>query len=187
MSNVGLNKTRIGFYEILRKQKAKIKFKNLKKINNEIRGDIIVHSCKIKPIIANKSYYVRSTDEYPILFVMAALANGVSKFKGISDLANKESNRITEMQKVLQQIGVKSKFSKNTLNIYGKGNINANDKKINIPNLGDHRICMSSFILAVLTGANLNIKNFETVYTSSPSFLKIIKSLGAKFEIKKKS
>ncbi len=187
IKNVGLNKTRIGFYEILRKQKAKIKFKNLKKINNEIRGDIIVHSCKIKPIIANKSYYVRSTDEYPILFVMAALANGVSKFKGISDLANKESNRITEMQKVLQQIGVKSKFSKNTLNIYGKGNINANDKKINIPNLGDHRICMSSFILAVLTGANLNIKNFETVYTSSPSFLKIIKSLGAKFEIKKKS
>ena len=187
IKNVGLNKTRIGFYEILRKQKAKIKFKNLKKINNEIRGDIIVHSCKIKPIIANKSYYVRSTDEYPILFVMAALTNGVSKFKGISDLANKESNRITEMQKVLQQIGVKSKFSKNTLNIYGKGNINANDKKINIPNLGDHRICMSSFILAVLTGANLNIKNFETVYTSSPSFLKIIKSLGAKFEIKKKS
>jgi len=185
IKNVGLNKTRIGFYEILRKQKAKIKFKNLKKINNEIRGDIIVHSCKIKPIIANKSYYVRSTDEYPILFVMAALANGVSKFKGISDLANKESNRITEMQKVLQQIGVKSKFSKNTLNIYGKGNINANDKKINIPNLGDHRICMSSFILAVLTGANLNIKNFETVYTSSPSFLKIMKSLGAKFEVLK--
>ena len=71
------------------------------------------------------------------------------------------------------------------LNIYGKGNIDASNKKINVPNLGDHRICMSSFILAILTGAKLSIKNFETVYTSSPSFLKIIKSLGVKFEIKK--
>ena len=118
---------------------------------------------------------------------MAALANGVSSFKGIGDLVNKESNRIAEMQKVLRQIGVKSKFSNGTLNIYGKGNIDASNKKINVPNLGDHRICMSSFILAILTGAKLSIKNFETVYTSSPSFLKIIKSLGVKFEIKKKS
>ena len=65
--------------------------------------------------------------------------------------------------------------------------IDARDKKIFVPNLGDHRICMSSFVLAILTGANLKIKNFETVYTSSPSFLKIVKSLGVKFEIKKTS
>ena len=44
---------------------------------------------------------------------------------------------------------------------------------------------MSSFILALITGAKTNIKNFETVFTSSPSFLRIIKSLGAKFEIQK--
>ena len=114
IKNVGLNKTRLGFYDILKKQRAKIKFKNLKKINNEIRGDIIVNSCKIKPINVNKSFYVSSTDEYPILFVIAALANGISSFKGIGDLVNKESNRIAEMQKVLRQIGVKSKFSDGT-------------------------------------------------------------------------
>ena len=54
-----------------------------------------------------------------------------------------------------------------------------------MPNLGDHRICMAAFILAILTGINAKIKNFETVFTSSPSFLKIMKSLGAKFEIQK--
>ena len=59
------------------------------------------------------------------------------------------------------------------------------DKKVIVPNLGDHRICMSSFILALLTGAKTKIKNFETVFTSSPSFLKIMKKLGAKFEIQK--
>ena len=58
-------------------------------------------------------------------------------------------------------------------------------KKINVPNLGDHRICMSSFVLGLLTGAKIKIKNFETVFSSSPSFLKIMKTLGAKFEISK--
>ncbi len=187
IKDVGLNKTRIGFYEILKKQKAKIKYQNFRKVNNEYRGDIIVKSSSIKPILADKSFYVNSTDEYPILFVMASLIKGTSVFKGISDLANKESNRIVEMQKILRQVGIKSKYYKNTLKIFGKGMIDAKNKKIHVPNLGDHRICMSSFVLAILTGANLHIKNFETVNTSSPSFLKIVKSLGVKFEVKKAS
>ena len=90
------------------------------------------------------------------------------------------------MQKVLEQINVKSKILKDGFKIYGKGMIDAKNKKIVVPNLGDHRICMSTFILALLTGAQTTIKNFETVFTSSPSFLKIMKSLGVKFEIQKK-
>ena len=70
------------------------------------------------------------------------------------------------------------------MKIYGKGKVNL-FKKIAVPNLGDHRICMSTFILALITGSKANIKNFETVFTSSPSFLKIMSMLGAKFEIQK--
>ena len=92
IKNVGLNPTRTGFYRLLIKHGAVIKFKNLKKENNEIRGDIIIKNCKLKPLRADKSFYVNSTDEYPILFVIAALTQGVSIFKGIEDLANKESN-----------------------------------------------------------------------------------------------
>ena len=187
IKNVGLNPTRNGFYQLLKKQGAKIKFKNLKKINNELRGDIIVNSCKLKPIRASKSYYTNMTDEYPILFVMAALIKGTSSFKGINDLTNKESNRILEMQKILNQINVKSKFLKDELKIFGQGMINASNKIIKVPNRGDHRLCMSGFVLALLTGAKTKINNFETVFTSSPSFLKIMKTLGAKFEIKKLS
>ena len=184
IKNVGLNETRTGFYRLLKKSGAKIYFKNLKKKNNEIFGDIVVKSCKLKPIKASKEYYVNSTDEYPILFVIASLIKGTSIFKGISDLANKESNRIKEMQNILKQIGVKSKSTKDEIKIFGRGIFDAKNKKILVPNLGDHRICMSSFILALITGANTFIKNFETVYTSAPSFLKIIKVLGGKFEIK---
>ena len=89
------------------------------------------------------------------------------------------------MQKILKQVGVKSDYKNNNLKIFGLGKIDGKNKIINVKNLGDHRICMSSFILAILTGAKTNIKNFETVFTSSPSFLKIMNSLGAKFEISK--
>ena len=185
IKNVGLNPTRIGFYKLLKAQGAKIKFINLKKNSNEIRGDIFVKNCKLKPIKASKDYYVNSTDEYPILFVLAALTKGISKFSGIGDLANKESNRIIEMKKILDQINIKSELYKEEFKIYGQGLIDASDKTIYVPNLGDHRICMSSFVLALLTGAKTKINNFETVFTSSPSFLKIMKNLGAKFEIQK--
>ena len=186
IKDVGLNKTRTGFYELLKKQGAKIKFKNIRKMDNEHRGNIFVKSCKLKPLNASKKFYVNSTDEYPILFVVAALTKGISTFNGIGDLANKESNRITEMQKILKQVGVKSiLLNGNKLKIFGKGKLDARNKKIIIPNLGDHRICMSSFILAILTGARAKIKNFETVFTSSPSFLKLMKNLGANFEIQK--
>ena len=184
IKNVCLNPTRIGFYNLLKKHGAKIKFQKIRKKNDEIVGNIIVNSCKLKPIRASADYYVNSTDEYPILFVIASLTKGISVFKGISGLANKESNRIVEMQKVLKQIGIKTAANKNEIKIYGSENISLK-KRINVSNLGDHRICMSSFVLAILTGVQTKIKNFETVFTSSPSFLKIMKNLGANFEIQK--
>ena len=110
----------MGFYRLLKKQGANIKFINLKKKNNELVGDILVKSSNLKPLKVSKEYYVSATDEYPILFVIAGLINGVSSFKGIGDLANKESNRIIEMQKVLKQIGIKSLASKDQLKIFEK-------------------------------------------------------------------
>ncbi len=129
IKDVGLNPTRTGFYLLLKKVNAKIKFSNLNKKNNELRGDIFIKSSKIKPIRASSEYYVNSTDEYPILFVIAALTKGTSIFKGISDLKNKESDRIKEMQKILMQIGIKTKSDKNNLKIFGQGLIDASKKK----------------------------------------------------------
>tara|TARA_B100000767_G_scaffold151795_1_gene142872 strand:- start:3894 stop:5252 length:1359 start_codon:yes stop_codon:yes gene_type:complete len=187
IKHVGLNPRRIGFYKLLKKNGAKIEFANIKKINHELIGDINIRSSKLKPIKASSIYYVSATDEYPILFIIAALTKGQSVFKGIEGLANKESNRIEEMKKILIQIGVKCKTNKNEMKIFGNPKIKKANTKIQVPNLGDHRICMSAMILSLVTGLKAEIKNFETVKTSSPSFLKIIKLLGGKFEIKKKS
>ena len=73
------------------------------------------------------------------------------------------------------------------MKIFGTSQIKNISTIIKVPNLGDHRICMSAAILSLVTGVKAKIKNFETVRTSSPSFLKIIKLLGGKFEIKKTS
>ncbi len=184
IKNVGLNPTRIGFYELLKKHGANIKFSNKKKLNNEIIGDINIKSGKLrKPIRSSKDFYEKTTDEFPILFCIAALTKGQSVFRGIGDLANKESNRIKEMQKILKQIGVRSIANRDEMKIFGHDFISNRNKKINVPKLGDHRICMSTTILSLVTGIKAKISNFETVKTSSPNFLKKIKFLGAKFEI----
>ena len=184
--DVGLNPTRIGFYKILKKHNAKIKFLNVKKKNHEIRGDIVVKSSNIKPIKSLANMYPSTTDEYLLLFCIAGLTKGKSSFKGISDLSNKESSRAHEMKKILYQLGIKCKLTKDEMKISGKTLENITKRKIAVGNLGDHRIAMCAFILGILTKSKTNIKNFETVFTSSPSFLNIMKSLGAKFEIKKK-
>lgn len=182
--DVQLNSTRTGFFRILKKYGAKIYFKKIRKRNNEIIGDIEVAPSKIKSLKVNKSFYVNSTDEYPIMFVIAALTPGVSIFKGVSGLKNKESNRVIEMQKILSQVGIKSVFVKDILKIFGKKEIKNVGQVINVSSILDHRICMSALILSLVTGIKSKINNFETVRTSSPNFLKIIKSLGGKYEIK---
>ena len=179
--NVGLNPTRIGFYSLLKKSGAKISFLNKKKVNNELVGDIVVKSCKLRPINASKKYYLNTTDEYPILFIISAFINGKSSFSGILDLKNKESDRIGEMQKILKQIGIYSKYQNDKLIIIGKQFKKNKTNRVKVPNLGDHRICQSTAILGLLTGLKVEIKNFETVRTSAPSFLKIIKQLGGSF------
>ena len=70
------------------------------------------------------------------------------------------------------------------MTIYGKNKINIKNKSILVKTKNDHRICMSSAILGLVTGMKIKIKNFETVNTSFPSFMKLIRSLGGKIEVK---
>ena len=185
IKNVCLNPRRMGFYNLLRKHGANIKFKNIKKSNNEVVGDIHVKSSKLKPIKAGAKYYPSTTDEYVILSVCASMIPGISIFKGISDLSNKESSRAREMKKILNQAGIKCSVTKDEMKIYGPKKIKNIKKIIKVGKLNDHRICMATFCLSIMTGIKCVIKNFETVDTSSPSFLRIIKSIGGKYEIKK--
>ena len=186
IKNVCVNPKRLGFYNILKRHGGKIKILNKKRIGSEYVGDIIIKSSKINSLKTNATHYLTATDEYPIMFVIAALSKGTSKFLGIGELANKESNRILEMQKILRKVGIKCKSSKNSMTIHGGKKFIKSNKLLKIDSLNDHRIAMSCVVLALCAGIKIVINGFETVKTSSPSFLEIIKKLGGKYEIKKK-
>ena len=121
-----------------------------------------------------------------MLTIIAGLQKGTSIFRGIEGLKNKESDRVLEMQKILKQIGIRSIWRKNSLYIKGTNKVIKTKKVVKIPDLKDHRIAMSGSILSLATGVKVETKGFETVNTSSPNFLKILSTLGGKFEIKKK-
>ena len=181
--NILCNETRIFFLKILKKINANIKIKNLRKVSGELVGSITVSSSKLKPIIVSRDVG-KFIDELPILFVIAALTKGVSKFKNIGDLKHKESNRLLESKKILVQAGIKCKTTKDSIIIYGKNKIENQNKLILTKTKGDHRICMSSVIFSLVTGMRAKIKNFETVNTSFPEFISLIRNLGGKIVIK---
>ena len=181
--NVLCNKTRIFFLKVLKKANANIKINNIKKVSGEMVGSITVRGSKLKPMVITKDIG-KLIDELPILFIIAALTKGVSKFINVGDLKNKESNRLLESKKILTQAGIKCKVTKDAMIIYGKDKIKTINKSIVIKTKGDHRICMSSTILALVTGFKTKIKNFETVNTSFPGFIHLIKNLGGKIAIK---
>ena len=184
LPNVICNETRIGFIKILKKMNANIKIKNLKRdvSSGELLGTIVTRSSKLKPITVSKDT-AKFIDEVPILAICSALlANGLTKFNNVGELAHKESNRLLEIKKILSQIGIKCKITKDSIKIYGKNKMETKNKSILVNTKGDHRICMSAVILALALGIKTKIKFFDA-NTSFPKFIPIIKSLGGNIVI----
>ena len=185
IKNINCNKTRIGFIDILKKMNADIRIKNLKKKSGELLGDIVIYSSSLKSINCPKNLVPLAIDEFPLLFAVAALLKGTSKFSGIKELRHKESDRIKSMEVGLNKIGIKTQSTIDTLKIYGNPNIKIK-KTLVISPKEDHRIAMSFFCLGQLLNGKVKINNFQTVNTSFSKFLFTMKKIGANFEIKKK-
>ena len=83
---------------------------------------------KLKPIIISKDVG-KFIDELPILFTLAAKIPGISKFRNVGALKNKESDRLLESKKLLQQAGIKCKVTNNSMIIYGKEKITKKEEK----------------------------------------------------------
>ena len=185
IKNVICNPTRTGFLKILKeKMNANIKIKNLRKISGELVGTIVIKSSSLRSTSCPRKLVPFLIDEFCILFVIAAMTKGVSKFTGISELRHKESDRIKSMERGLNKIGIKTKSTYSSLNIYGNPTIKIK-KKLDIFSNNDHRVAMSWAILGFVLGGKVKIHNFETVNTSFPNFLSSIRRMGGKVEIKK--
>ena len=181
IKSVNINPSRTGIVTILKKMGVNIIFQNKKVYKGEEIADIKIKSCKlIKPINCPVSLNARAIDEFLVIFLMAAKANGVSYFKGLSELNKKESPRLKWGSKILSEIGIKNFATKNSIKIFGNPDLKV-DKKIIINNyLNDHRVFMTSVIAALSFGGLWKIHDSKSIRTSFPNFLKIINRLKKK-------
>ncbi len=176
--NININPSRIGIITILKKMGVNIKFKNKKNYKGELVADILIASTKkLKAINCPTKLNSGAIDEFLLIFLVAALSRGVSYFKDIGELNQKESPRLKWGAKILNKMGVKTITTNNSIKIFGNPNLKI-DKKIFIKDyLKDHRVFMTSVIAALSFGGEWSIANPESIKTSFPNFLKIINVL----------
>ena len=178
IKNVNINSSRTGIITILKMMGVKISFKNIKTYKGEKRANILVtNTKKLKAINCPSHLNSSAIDEFLLIFLVAAKAKGISYFKNLSELNEKESPRLKWGAKILKKIGIKTIVTKDSIKIFGNPELKVN-KKIIIKNfLKDHRVFMTSVIAALSLEGNSvwKIYNKDSIKSSFPEFLKIVK------------
>ncbi len=183
IKNVNINPSRIGLIYILKLMGIKISKSNIRDYKGEKIADLIIKSSnKIKPINCPIKFNSLAIDEFLLIFLVAAKAKGISYFKNLSELNQKESPRLKWGSKILKKIGIKNFVTKNSIKIFGNPNLEINKKIVIKGFLKDHRVFMTSVIAALTFGGEWQIFDKDSINTSFPSFLKKIDYLGAKID-----
>ena len=156
----------------------KIIFKNKRIYKGELIADIKVKTPKkIKAINCPVGLNSGAIDEFLIIFLIAAKAKGISYFKNLEELNQKESPRLKWGSKILRKMGIKTVLTKSSIKIFGNPYLNIN-KKIIIKNyLKDHRVFMTCVIAALSFGGKWKIHDKNCFKTSFPNFLDLIKKI----------
>ncbi|WP_435087177.1 3-phosphoshikimate 1-carboxyvinyltransferase [Candidatus Pelagibacter bacterium nBUS_33] len=178
IKNVNVNDSRIGVVRILKKMGADIVFKNKKIYKSEKIADIqIKGGSNLKAINCPSKLNSDAIDEFLVIFLVAAKAKGISYFKGLAELNQKESPRLKWGSKILNMMGVKNIVTGSALKIYGNPDLEIK-KQVVIKNfLKDHRVFMTGIIAALSFGGKWKIHDKDSIKTSFPNFLKIINDL----------
>ncbi len=176
LKHVGINPTRIGVIEILRLMGANIEVLNERTVGGEPVADLRVISSQLKGIDIPEHTIPAAIDEFPVLFVAAACAEGVTRLTGAKELRVKESDRIQVMADGLQALGVDAESTEDGMIIKGKPNESIGGGVVN--SHGDHRIAMSFSIAGLKATAPITIEDCENVNTSFPEFSKLATQLG---------
>ena len=159
---------------------CKIKFTNRRLYKGEKIADIIVKSStKIKPINCPPSLNSSAIDEFLVIFLVAAKASGISSFKNLEELNKKESPRLKIAVKFLKMIGIKVFNRKDNLKIYGNPKLFLTGNYVLKNFMKDHRVFMMTCVAALTFGGKWKINDKDSIKTSFPGFLKILKELGA--------
>lgn len=178
VENIGINPTRAGLFDILKQMGGDIAFKNQRTVGGEPVADLQVKHSELTGIEIPADIAPSMIDEFPILFVAAAMAKGTTTTSGLQELRVKESDRLTQMAKGLKQIGASVTERDDGLIIQGNaGKPFAGGNNQAIETALDHRIAMSFAIAGLTSRSGTTIDDIQPVETSFPGFSDLLQRL----------
>ncbi len=173
LEHVGINPTRTGVIDILKLMGADISLENLREVGGEPVADVRVRSAQLKGIDIPEDLVPLAIDEFPVLFIAAAYAEGRTVLRGAEELRVKESDRIQVMADGLQALGAQVQPTPDGIIIEG-GRLAGGEVWAH----GDHRIAMSFSVAALRADGVIRIHDCANVATSFPNFLALCQQVG---------
>lgn len=177
INDVGVNPTRRGVIDILNRMGGDIELLNERSISNEPVADILVRTSSLKGVDISREELLPAIDEFPVISVAAAFADGRTTVRGAGELRVKESDRLAAMAGALSCLGVGCAESKDGITIEGTGRGSVNSCVIE--SLNDHRIAMAAAIAALRSKAGITIAGAGSVDVSFPGFFGLLEGLKA--------
>lgn len=175
LKNIGLNPTRTGLLKVLKQMGADIQIQNYHD-TLEPFADLEVKASKLNAVFLDSSLIPSMIDEFPILFIAAIYAHGVSEFNGLLELRYKESDRIRSMSTALRKMGVNITEFHDGVKITGKNGDLEFVHGCSVDAKGDHRVAMALAVLFLASPVIGYIQDAENINTSFPSFCEILKN-----------
>lgn len=178
LRHVGINPTRLGIINLLKMMGADIEIINRQEKSGEPVGDIFVHHAQLTGIEIPQEQIPLAIDEFPVLLIAAAAAQGQTILRGANELRVKETDRIVAMAKGLQELGIKVELLPNGLIVQGgvfQGGA--------IYSYRDHRIAMAFAIAGTIAKAAVCIRDCENVKTSFPNFVELMSEVGMELKV----
>ncbi|GAB4392215.1 MAG: 3-phosphoshikimate 1-carboxyvinyltransferase [Gammaproteobacteria bacterium] len=169
---VGVNPTRIGVIDILRRMGADIEIMNQRMLNGEPVAEIIVKYAPLTAIDIPSQLIASAIDEFPIIFVAAACASGVTTLRGAAELRVKESDRLHVMAQGLSALGIKVQEYPDGIRIEG-GQFSGGT----VASGGDHRVAMAFAIAGLVAENPVQVQDCSAIATSFPDFYQCLQKL----------
>jgi 3-phosphoshikimate 1-carboxyvinyltransferase len=176
--SVGVNPTRTGVLDILKSMGADIELANPRNLGAEPVADLRVRSSALKGTKVDPALVSLAIDEFPVLFIAAAAAEGETVFDGLAELRVKESDRVAAMAQGLAALGIEVEETDDGAIVQGgslgTGVVDSRD---------DHRIAMSFAVAGTVASGPVTIHDVDNVATSFPGFVELLSELGAKISV----
>jgi len=178
---VSQNPTRNGLYLTLAEMGADIEFQNPREEGGEPVADLRVRFSSLRGIEVPKERAASMIDEYPVLSVVAAFAEGTTVMRGVKELRVKESDRIDAMARGLEACGVRVEEDEDTLIVHGMGPGGVPGGATCATHI-DHRIAMSFLVLGLAAQKPVSVDDGSPIATSFPAFEGLMQSIGARID-----